>query len=198
MLTGDLGAQRDALRRAGEALAIAERLDLTDLRIHALTTIGSARFHTGDIDGRRELELAIEIARSAGSPLLAGALNNLAVVLDTTDLWRAWRELQRESLCEEAERFGDANLMRFVRGNLVPIHWILGDWDEAVAAADDFIAECRAGITAHPGKGTAACSGPTSSWHAVSRDEVLEGLRARGRARTGSPGWDPQSPSFRR
>ena len=140
MLAGEL---ESGLRRAEEALGMAESLGLDDLRVHALTTIGSAKEYLGDVTGRDDLERAAEIGRAANSPMVAGALNNLAVVLDTTDLWRV-RELQRESL-REAERFGDANLMRFVRGNLVPIHWILGDWDEAVATADELIAECERG-----------------------------------------------------
>jgi tetratricopeptide (TPR) repeat protein len=35
--------------------------------------------------------------------------------------------------------------MRFARGNIVPSQWILGDWDEALAAADEFVAECEQG-----------------------------------------------------
>jgi len=140
MLTGD---QKSALRRAEDALAMAELLDLTDLRIHALTTIGSARFNLGDLGGRRELDLAIEMARSTGSPLLAGALNNLAVVLDQVDLGFV-AELQRESL-EAGERFGDANIARFARGNLIPVACIRGEWDECVRNADAFIAECEQG-----------------------------------------------------
>ncbi len=123
---------------------MAESLDLTDLRIHALTTIGSAQANLGDIgSGRRELERAIDIARSAGSPLVAGALNNLAVILDQVDLPFVV-QLQRDSL-EAAERFGDANIARFARGNLVPAGCFLGEWDEALKRADTFIAECEHG-----------------------------------------------------
>ena len=139
-LAGDKGT---GLRRAEEGFAMAERLGLDDLRVHALTTIGSAKEFLGDPTGRRDLERAIEIGRTANSPMVSGALNNLAVVLDTTDA-RHVEQLQRESL-HEAERFGDANLMRFMRGNLIPMWWILGEWNEALAAADGFIAECEQG-----------------------------------------------------
>ena len=136
-------ARADGLRQAERALGIAERLGLDDLRVHALTTIGSAKESLGDTTGRENLEAAIELGRATGSPMLAGALNNLAVVLDNTDVRRVL-DLARETL-REAERFGDVLLMRFARGNLVPSQWILGDWDEALAAADEFVAECEQG-----------------------------------------------------
>jgi class 3 adenylate cyclase/tetratricopeptide (TPR) repeat protein len=139
-----LAGEREAgLRHAEKALATADRLDLDDLRVHALTTIGSAKELLGNTTGRDDLESAIEIGRAANSPMVAGALNNLSVVLDSFDTRRVL-ELALETV-SEAERFGDANLMRFARGNLVPSHWLLGEWDEALAAADEFIAECERG-----------------------------------------------------
>jgi tetratricopeptide (TPR) repeat protein len=135
------GEYEDGLRQAQQALEMAQRLRLDDLYVHALTTIGSAKEFVGDPTGRDDLERAIEVGRSANSSLVAGALNNLSVVLDSTDLLRV-HELAVESL-REAERFGDVNLLRFVRGNLVASNWLLGEWDEAVAGADDFIAECE-------------------------------------------------------
>ena len=65
---------------------MAERLGLVDLRVHALTTIGSAKEFLGDVTGREDLERAIEIARATSSPMIASALNNLVVVLDTHGL----------------------------------------------------------------------------------------------------------------
>ena len=137
------GELETGLRRAEEALAMGERLDLHDLRVHALTTIGSAKEFLGDTTGRDDLERAMEIARAANSAMVSGALNNLSVVLSTTDA-RHVEELHRESV-REAERFGDINLMRFLRGNLIPMCWILGEWNEAFATADEFIAECEQG-----------------------------------------------------
>jgi class 3 adenylate cyclase len=144
MLTGDLGDQRDALRRAQAVLAIAEQIGgLDDLRVHALTTIGTAKANLGDMSGRGDLELAVDIGRSAGSALVAGALNNLGVVVDSFDALLVQR-LHRESLVE-AERFGEANLARFARGNLISLSFFLGEWDDAVRAANEFIAECELG-----------------------------------------------------
>jgi class 3 adenylate cyclase/tetratricopeptide (TPR) repeat protein len=138
MLAGELGS---GLEHAEQALALAERFELVDLRVHALTTIGSAKAFLGDVTGRDDIERAIEIGRPANSTMVSGALNNLAVVIDLVDLDRVV-QIQHEAL-HEAERFGDAPLIRFLRGNLIAPHWILGDWDDALATADRFIAECE-------------------------------------------------------
>jgi class 3 adenylate cyclase/tetratricopeptide (TPR) repeat protein len=138
MLAGD---NAGALRRAEEALDMAGQLGLEDLRVHALTTIGSAKENLGDATGRLDLERAVEIGRAANSPMTAGALNNLGVVVDMIDVRRV-QALYREGI-REAERFGDLRLLRFLRGNILPMAWILGEWDDALSAADDFIAECE-------------------------------------------------------
>jgi len=186
VLAGEL---ESGLRRAHEALELAEGLGLDDLRVHALTTIGSAKEYLGDVTGRDDLERAIENGQSANSPMVAGAMNNLAVILDTIDFLRV-RDLQRESL-REAERFGDGNLMRFVRGNLIPLDWIAGEWDNAVAAADEFIAECELG-SPH------ILEGPSRVFRAYirlargHRDEALEDFR-RGLELAREIADDPQS-----
>jgi tetratricopeptide (TPR) repeat protein len=138
MLAGQVEA---GLKSAQEALTMAEDLGLDELRVHALTTIGSAKHALGDPTARRDLERAVEIGRAANSPMAAAALNNLSIIFDFTDAWRM-RELQREAL-EEAERLGDAEMRRFVRGNLIACNFVLGHWDETVAAADEFILECE-------------------------------------------------------
>ena len=135
------GENAGGLRRAEEALEMADGLRLDDLRVHALTTIGSAKENLGDPTGRLDLERAVEIGRAANSPMTAGALNNLGVVIDTIDVRRV-QSLYREGI-REAERFGDLRLLRFLRGNILPMAWILGEWDDALVAADAFIAECE-------------------------------------------------------
>ncbi|MDQ3671952.1 MAG: AAA family ATPase [Actinomycetota bacterium] len=137
------GERERGLRRAEQALAMANDLGVDELRVHALTTVGSAKEFLGDVTGRADLERAVEIGRAANSPMVPGALNNLSVVIDNTDIRRV-QDLQREAMLE-AERFGDAHIMRFLRGNLVAASWMLGEWDEAIAAADRFIAECEQG-----------------------------------------------------
>jgi class 3 adenylate cyclase/tetratricopeptide (TPR) repeat protein len=137
------GNRERGLRQAEEALALAEELQLDEIRIHALTTIGSAREFLSDPTGRDYLRAAIELARSLDSPLITGALNNLSVVLDGFDLAETV-ELEREAL-SQAERFGDREMHRFLRGNLVVTLWLRGEWDVAMTMASAFISECEAG-----------------------------------------------------
>ena len=65
MLSGD---GEEAIRIGMEALALAEALDLDELRIHALTTIGSAKTLLENT-GEEELERAYELATAVNSPL---------------------------------------------------------------------------------------------------------------------------------
>ncbi len=175
------GQHERGSRSAEEALAIAERFGLVDLQVHALTTIGSAKEFLSDVSGREDLERAVEIGRAANSAMVTGALNNLSVMLDTTDSRRV-QELQFEAL-REAERFGDEYQMRFMRGNLIPIHWLLGEWDEAVAAADEFIAECEEGLAPRSRSGGPSVPWvhPAGTW-ATRRGHA--GLRPRARVRS--------------
>ena len=131
----------EAIRTGHEALALAEALDLDELRIHALTSIGTAKAWL-DHTGHAELERALEIARSINSPLAASVLNNLAVVnTQSGDIPRA-EELNMATL-ETAKLFGDRDNVRFSRGNLL-YNWLFrGRWDEALEEADRFIAECE-------------------------------------------------------
>ena len=138
MLAGD---HRQAIGVAQDALAIAEALELDELRAHALTTIGSSKFHIELSTGRPDLEQALEIALAADSPIAAVTLNNLAVVaIWEGDFPRAY-EIYPEAL-RIAERFGDRDSARFMHGNAVYGAYIVGRWDEAVEGADRFIAEC--------------------------------------------------------
>jgi class 3 adenylate cyclase/tetratricopeptide (TPR) repeat protein len=139
------GDTERGLAGATKALALAEELSLEDLRIDALTTIGTAKEFMGNTSGRDDLQLAIELGRAAGSPMLPRALNNLSVTLDSTDARRT-EKLAREAL-QEAERFGDVALIRFERANLVASDWFSGEWDDALRNADHFIAECETGAS---------------------------------------------------
>jgi predicted ATPase/class 3 adenylate cyclase len=133
--------EEEAIRIGSEALALAEELDLDELRIHALTTIGTAkawRDHTGE----EELERALELATAVNSPLGATVLNNLSVLATQRgDVVRA-EEFNRATL-ELAQQFGDRETVRFSRGNLLYNLTFRGRWDEVVESADQFIAECE-------------------------------------------------------
>jgi class 3 adenylate cyclase/tetratricopeptide (TPR) repeat protein len=139
-----------AVRVAEEAFALADELGLDELRAHALTTIGSAKNRIELATGHEELEQALDIALAADSPIAATTLNNLAVLA----IWdgsfpRAYELYERAQPL--AERFGDRDGLRFVRSNWIFAVYVLGRWDEAIDAADAFVAECAA--SPHYGEG---------------------------------------------
>jgi class 3 adenylate cyclase/tetratricopeptide (TPR) repeat protein len=138
MLSSD---QKEAIRIGTEALALAEKLDLDELRIHALTSVGTAKAwldHTGDA----ELDLALEIAKATNSPLAQTVLTNLGVLASQSGEVVRSEELNLEAL-RTAERMGDAESIRFARANLLYSSMFRGRWDETIENADTFIAECE-------------------------------------------------------
>ncbi len=104
----------------------------TDLRIHALTTIGRRKENLGDI-GADDASSSAR-SRSLGGRLaaVAGALNNLAVVARHRSTCVRVDELSGRQP-RSAERFGDANIARFL-AEISPGACILGEWDEALSA----------------------------------------------------------------
>ena len=155
------GAHDEALRIAGEALALAESLGLDELRAHALTTIGSAKNRANPSAGRAELERALEIATEANSPQVANILNNLGVMAsDSGDIARA-EELYREGL-RAAERVGDRDNVRFMRGNLLYMSFFQGRWDEFVARCRPLHCRVRA-VPPHLGESCPFASGLRSA-----------------------------------
>ena len=137
------GEHSQSLRLGTAALAMADELDLDELRAHALITIGTARCSQGDPGGEEDLQRALEIALAANSPTAAGALNNLGAIAVLKDIPREYAFVQESR--QVGERMGDREIMRFADGNLVWCLWALGRWDEAVEGANDFIAACERG-----------------------------------------------------
>jgi len=138
------GRQGEGRRNAEAALAMATELGLDELRAHALTTIGMAKSDAGDLSGVADMERALEIALAVDSPIAGTIVNNLAVYATFAGDFPSTDGLYAEAL-RLAERYGDASTVRFVRGNLVWLDFMLGRWDRALESADAFIAECEAG-----------------------------------------------------
>ncbi|MBA2360250.1 MAG: AAA family ATPase [Actinobacteria bacterium] len=126
-----------------QALSLAEELDLPDVRSEASITIGSARCLAGDPDGSADIEAGIEIAETAGLPQVTRGYINLGYVLSVHGDPQA-RELAEQAL-RAAERFGQTYSILFIRGNLADGMYHAGEWDEALAIADDLIATAVAG-----------------------------------------------------
>jgi len=133
------GRSLEAIEVGTQALAMADALGLDEIRAHALNNLSIAKEGIGDPSGRDDLSRSVEIARSVNSPELGRALNNLAVrVSDDGDSRRAVEIL--EEAIQFGERIGSRNA-RFARGTIVGVLLNLGRWDDALSAADRFIAE---------------------------------------------------------
>jgi class 3 adenylate cyclase len=138
------GEPEEGLRLATQVLAMAEVLDLDELRAHTLTTIGAAKGLLGDASGPADLERAFEIALTARLPQASTIANNLAVEayyrIDLIEMGRFFAKG-----LEIAERFGDAVGSRWLRAQLSYTAFWLGRWDEGLRDLDACIAESEAG-----------------------------------------------------
>ena len=135
----------EAIRVGRQALALAEELGLDEVRAVALNNMGVSRVDRGDAGGIQDLEQSVTIADAANVPAEScRARGNLAALLwEHGDLERA-SQLWDDAL-EAASRFGHLSFGRWFRGILPSRLYPLGRWDEALAAADAFLAEVEAG-----------------------------------------------------
>ncbi|HJQ50725.1 MAG TPA: AAA family ATPase [Gaiellaceae bacterium] len=134
------GEHKASLEHASQALALAEELDWPEGMSNALAYRGSARVGLGDAGGLQDLERSVEIAASAGAlGTLSIAYNNLSTHLGILgDLKRGY-ELRLEG-AKVAERIGDVTQTRWFLGVLSEYPYRLGEWDEALRMADEFLA----------------------------------------------------------
>ena len=142
MLNGELDR---AVVTAGEALEIAERLELDDIRVHAMTTLGSTRGFARDLGGLELIEqsLALALELNNAEAIVRGYKNLSSHLFDFGELDRSAALLLEAETA--AARFGDAFNLRWfaVEGVLLLYHH--GRWDEALRIADDFLAEVESG-----------------------------------------------------
>jgi class 3 adenylate cyclase len=142
-----LAGHRDEAVEAGqEAIRLAEELGLEELRAQALNNVASARGNAGEPGALDDLAESIAIARRINSvaEVLRG-LNNLAVQQVLSADMETARETQQE-VRALAERYGYLGFLRFLEGGPeIAMPFQGGEWDEASAKADAFIAEVEAG-----------------------------------------------------
>jgi class 3 adenylate cyclase len=139
MVAADYAA---AIEHGSEALTLARMFELPEVIAHALNTVGSARGLGGDEAGVREIEEAIELALATNQYAAASrAYNNLASLTD-----EATKSLELFRRAEELlYRIADFEGARYPRALRINNEFWLGRWNEALAEADEFIAECEAG-----------------------------------------------------
>ncbi|TMB86669.1 MAG: tetratricopeptide repeat protein [Chloroflexi bacterium] len=139
------GEHAEAIRLGREAMEMAERLDLIEVRANALMSVGEARVHVGDLGGMLDLEQSVALAMEANAPWeICRTKTNLASV------WWEQGQLERAyALVEDgaaaASRFGLKGAERWLRGERVADQYVLGQWQEALAGAESFLAEVEAG-----------------------------------------------------
>jgi hypothetical protein len=123
---------------------MSQQLGLDDVSAQALNNIGVSRVALGDDGGIEDLERAISIAREINSPEIARGYRFLASVRAISgDLERSYELFAAGR--RAAERFSDAHNARPLAASYVGELYWRGEWDEAVARADAFLEESRAG-----------------------------------------------------
>jgi class 3 adenylate cyclase/tetratricopeptide (TPR) repeat protein len=139
------GRNDEAIELGRETVAMAESLGLAAIGAHALNNIGTARTSKGDLGGLADLEASIATAEEANAQrdVARGYINISSMALMLGDLQRA-RETQDRGM-EVSERHGLGGQGRWLRGAQPTLLYHEGQWDEALRAADDFIAESEAG-----------------------------------------------------
>ena len=131
-----------------EAFEMAARLGLDDVQANILSTVGIARLMIGDLAGRDDVERAIEIAERVGSPEVIRGYNNLASTnASLGDLGRAF-ELYALAT-SAANRFGRVRALRWLEAERMNELYWRGEWDEALALADEFVAQAESGLPHH-------------------------------------------------
>ncbi len=134
----------EAIALGRHALAIADSLELDEIRVHALNTIGTARVEHNQPAGLEDVERSLRLAQQINSPESARGYLNLAVLTAMSgDLSRGFF-LNSEGL-REAERLGVGGWHRFLRGHSAQYGYWRGRWGEALHCADEFLAEIEAG-----------------------------------------------------
>jgi class 3 adenylate cyclase/tetratricopeptide (TPR) repeat protein len=134
----------EAVRVGLQALEMADRLGIAELRAHVLASTGLARARLGDFRGLDDLRESISAAASLNSLEIVRGYANLGnALLDGGDLERAF-ELHEQGR-SAARRFGDADRILWFEGERLYEWYWRGRWDEAVELADRLVAQVEAG-----------------------------------------------------
>jgi class 3 adenylate cyclase/tetratricopeptide (TPR) repeat protein len=130
-----------ALELAREGLAMAEELGLDAIVPRLLNTVGVSRTKLGDRDGLADIERSLEMAEPGSPERLRGYINLASTLGELGELKRSF-ELHLEGL-REAERAGAPGPTRWLLAEVCVDEYLAGQWDEALAHLDSFIAEAE-------------------------------------------------------
>ncbi|HVS47287.1 MAG TPA: AAA family ATPase [Candidatus Dormibacteraeota bacterium] len=140
-----VGENAEAIRLGREALAMADQFGLGELRAHALDNVGVARVHSGDPGGIDDLERSAAVAAQVSAPgELCRSMFNLGSVL-----WEQGQLRRAVALVEDqielSARIGHMWRWHFSRGSIPEYQYQLGQWHDALAGANEFLAEVEGG-----------------------------------------------------
>jgi class 3 adenylate cyclase/tetratricopeptide (TPR) repeat protein len=144
------GRLESALEIGLQALAMAEELELDDLRLRAMNTVGVSRGDMGDEAGFAQLQDVIELATrmNAMTEVIRGWNNRTALYILHGDLEQT-RKGEAETL-RLARNYGQDGFIRFVEGGAaIGNRFHAGEWDAALARADKVIGNIERGIPAY-------------------------------------------------
>jgi tetratricopeptide (TPR) repeat protein len=145
------GEYEAVIELAKEALTMAEALDLAEIRADALITLGRARVWLADARGVEDTEQGLALALATNSLIVTERGYDglwFAIAIEATGEFQRLPELYQQSM-RVAERLGNIHLLRSARAGMITTQRFVGEWDDALQAADAFIAECE-GVTANP------------------------------------------------
>ena len=133
-----------AIALGRQALQIADPLELDEIRVHSLNTIGTARVEQNDPAGLEDVEQSLRLAQRINSPESARGYLNLAVLTAMSGELPRSVSVHSEGL-GEAERLGLGGWLRFLRGHSAQYAYWGGRWRDALKSAGEFLAEIEAG-----------------------------------------------------
>ena len=143
LMIGD--KNEEAIRVGLEALDMADDLGLEEVRAHALDSIGLARVRIGDSQGLADLAASIAIAAAVNSlESVRGYANLGSALVEAGELERAFRVY--EDGRSAANRFGDADRIRWFDAERMYEWYWRGRWDELAGLADEVIGLVDAGL----------------------------------------------------
>ena len=139
------GEPEQVVKRASEALPIAERLGLDEERVRLLELLGYARVSIGDEGGFDDFAQAIALANEIHAfERLHTAYNNLlAKQIESGQVEKGRETLAALKL--NAERHPTHSRKFWIVLNHADLSMIGGNWEEVRRTADEFIAQAEAG-----------------------------------------------------
>jgi hypothetical protein len=130
----------EAIAIGRESFALARELGLREPQAHALTNLGTARVNSGDFGGFDDLREAVSVAEEISSAEMLRALGNEASLrAGLGELGHA--RMLFEQTVDRAAKLGVSGFTLWCEAEFAQLDYLRGAWDDALAAADGFLAK---------------------------------------------------------